>query len=446
MKKCLKVSFIMLVAIITILSGCNSKQNNSSSDAKNGKIVIDFWAGPTYKDVNGVKSPEFGDYEKAKIAEFEKEHPNIKINFQLVAWDDIEQKTTVALTGKNPPDVILESLDRRLIKYVKMGSMEPVNDFIEGNKDDFQNVMIDPLTTDGKLYGVPISMNPEYVFLNKKLFEKKGLENLIPQDRDWTFDEMKDALKQVSGDGVYGTAFFAGNEQADEMQLMYLFGMGAQQWNEDSSKVVMADSPEAAETIQMMKDMVKEGVAAPGPATTDILGVLEMFKQGKIAMMPFAQSLYSTIEAGQKDGSVSKDVELYAIKPPHAEGVSPTLSIAGIHGYAVFKQEDKEKREAIKEFVQFMTSTENVKGMAQSANYVPSRKSSSFDVTNKDLTEIMKMVGDLPSGNLGKSNPSYNEVRALWFPALQAALLDKMTPEEAVEDYTKKANKILSNQ
>lgn len=459
MKYILKISLVLLLVFVTVLTGCSSNEtvNNAEENKKqenNGKqennsdkvdeqITIEFWSGPTYKNVEGVDSEEFGDFEKAKIAEFQKEHPNITINFQIVPWDGIKQKMTVAITGDNHPDIILDSLERRLLKYVNTGKMEPIDDFIENDKSDFQEGMIEPLSFDGKLYGIPISMNPEYVFLNKTIFENKGLTNLIPQDRDWTFVEAKEALKQVTGDGIYGTAFFAGNEQADEMQLQYIFGMGAKQWNDDRTKIVMDQYPEAAEAIKWMKGMVVEGIAAPGPATTDIFGALELFKQGKLAMLPFAQSLYSIIEAGIKDGSVMPDIELYGIKPLHAEGKEPMMSIAGIHGYAVAKQTNPKKREAIKQFVQFMTSSDNVKAMAKSANYAPARNSSIYEVTNTDLTAIMAEVGSLSGGNLGKSNPKYNEVRAMWFPTLQAAFLDSMTPEEAIKDYTKKANDLL---
>ena len=458
LKKRLLISLAVIVALSMVLAAC-SKSNNSQPAASPGNvsssgsnnessagqkdITIDFWIGPTYKNVEGTPSEEFGDYEQAMIDEFQKQNPNIKVNLQLIGWTDIEQKITVALAGDNQPDIILEALDRRLSKYQRTGKMEDISDFYDPSQ--FHDAFMDSMMMDGGIYGIPISMNPEAVFLNKTIFKNKGLEHLIPADRDWTFDEVKAALEQVTGDGVYGTVFFAANEQGDENILSYYFGMGGEQWNAEETQVVMDQYSEAEEFVQMMKDMVDRGIAAPGPASTDVLAALELFKQGKVAMFPFAVSLYSTIEAGKADGSALPDLELYAIKPLHKEGVQQKATIAGIHGYGVFKQSDPEKREAIKKFVQFMTTPENIKLMAKSGGYMPSHKDASYELDNEDFNAIMKELSTLPAANLGKKSEGYNEVRVMWFPELQAALSGKKTPKQAIEDYAKKANDFLNS-
>lgn len=455
-----KTALIVTVLASTALAGCSKKDGATgattspssttsaapASSAPKKDVTIEYWTTPVYKNVEGgAANPNFGDWEQAKIAEYQKAHPNVKINFQLIPNDAIEQKMTVALAGNNPPDILLDALDRRLMKYVKFGKNEPLDDFIEKDKADYNKETLAIASKDGKLYGIPISTNAEYMFINKKIFQDKGLENLIPKDRDWNFDEWKDALKKVNGGGVYGTVMFAGNEQADEMFLMYMYGMGVEQWNADSTEVTMGKFKEAGETIQIFKDLIKDGVVAPGPATLKGTDALELFKQGKIAMMPWAQSLYSLVDAGQKDGSVSKNIDLYGIMPVHKEGVKPKTPVS-VSGYTVFKQSDKDKRDAVKDFIQFMTTSENTKLLAKSGSYIPARASSTYPPAYPDMAEVNKVITTLPSANLGKSSPMYSEVRALWFPALQAALLDKMTPQQAVEDYTSKANKLLQSQ
>ncbi|MBO9604630.1 MAG: sugar ABC transporter substrate-binding protein [Paenibacillaceae bacterium] len=462
MQRLTKTALALTVLATAVIAGCSKKDDTSGSagasaapstsasaapvsTAPKKDVTIEYWTTPAYKNVEGsIPNPNFGDWEQAKINEYQKSHPNVKINFQLVASDAIEQKMTVALAGNNPPDILLDALDRRLMKYVKFGKNEPMDDFIEKDKADYSKELLSIASKDGKLYGIPLTVNAEYMFINKKIFQDKGLESLIPKDRDWNFDEWKDAIRKVNGGGVYGTTMFAGNEQADEMFLMYLYGMGVEQWNADSTEVTMGKYKEAGDTIQLFKDLTKEGVVAPGPATLKATDALELFKQGKIAMMPWAQSLYSLVDAGQKDGSVSKNIDLYGILPVHKDGVTPKIPVA-VAGYTVFKQTDKDKREAIKEFLQYMTTSENVKLLAKSGSFIPSRTSSTYPAPYADMAEINKLVSALPSANLGKTSPMYAEVRALWFPALQAALLDKMTPQQAVEDYTAKANKLLAS-
>jgi len=461
MKKVTTTLLLFILVSVIVLTGCSKKENNaapteskstSTDNEGNSKapasmkdIVIEYWSTPTFKDVEGMSNPNFGDWEQAKIAEFVKENPNVKINFQTVPFDAVEQKMTVALSGNNPPDILLDGLDRRLMKYVKFGKNEPLNDFIEQDREDYNADVLQTFTRDGQLYGIPIYIGPEFMFLNKKIFEDKGLGHLIPADRQWTFEQWRDAMKQVSGDGIYGSAVYAGNEQADEMNLMYFFGAGVDQWNEDSTEVVMGKNPEAANVLQMLIDMVKEGSLAPGPATLKPLDVYEMFRQGKIAMIPWVPDIYNDIENGQKDGSASPNIEIYGINIVHKAGVTPKAP-AAFSGYTVFKQSDPDKREMIKKFLNFMLTSDNVKLLAKSVNSLPARASSTYEYGYKDLSEVMEIIKTLPPANLGKSSPAYGEVRQQWYPALQAAFLGTLTPEQAIEEYTKKANEILANQ
>jgi len=463
MKRISTVALVLVFLATTVLTACSSSKNESASTQGSAppvtsspsasptklpsdkNIVIEYWSTPSFKNVEGDADPNFGDWEQQKIDEFVKLHPNIKINFQMVPFDAIEQKMTVALTGNNPPDILLDGLDRRLMKYVKFNKNEPIDDFIAADASDYNGELLKSLYHDGKLYGIPIAVTSRLAFINKALFEKKGLSQLIPADRSWTFDEWRDAMKQVSGDGVYGTGVFAANESADEMNLMYLFGAGADLWNPDSTEVVLSQYPEAAEVLQMLKDMMDEGSIAPGAATLSALDVLEMFKQGKLAMLPWAMTMYSIVDAGQKDGSVSPDVELYGILPVHKEGVSPKVP-GGVTGYTVFKQDDPDKREAIKAFLNFMLTTENVQKIAKSITSVPARTSAFYEFPTEDMTETMKLVAKLPAANLGSASPVYAEVRQMWYPALQALLLGQLTPQQAIDDYVQKANKIIADQ
>jgi multiple sugar transport system substrate-binding protein len=420
--------------------------SGKAADGSSGKTyTIEYWSIPIYQSVEGAPSPSSGEWEKMKIKEFEAQNPTIKVNFQTIPFDQSQNKIGIAVAGNNAPDVVLESIDRNLMKYVESGKSEPLDDFIEDVKNDFNAEMLKKVTRDGKLYGIPVTLNPEYFFLNAGLFKAKGLEHLIPKDdRMWTIEEMVSALKQVTGNGVYGTAMWAANEQGDEMNLMRLFGMGAEQWNESSTQIVIDQYPQAAEGLKQLVGMLDEGIMAPGPATTAALDAVELFKQNKIAMIPFANGLWSLVEAGKKDGSTDPRVELFGMAPPHAKGVTPKVASA-FHGYQVFKQSDPQKREAIKKFVRFMIQPEHIRAVSKSGNYIPSRKSAGYQFANPDIQAAIDVVAKLPLANIGVSSAYFADVRKMWYPELQAILLKKKTPEQGLKDYAKKANDFLAD-
>lgn len=418
----------------------------SQAEAPQAKeITIEYWTTGPYKNVKGFDTPNNGDYEKIKLEQFQKIHPNVKVNFQYVAPGAVEQKVTVALLGNNPPDILLDSFDRRLPKYVKFNKTESLNALFDASfqLDDFNQVLINLNTYDGEIFALPLTSSFNAFFINKTIFKEKGLEHLIPENRDWTFEQWKDILKQVSGDGIYGTAIYAGNEQADEGFLNYLFNAGAEQWDQNSEKIIMADYPQAAETIQLFKDLEKEGIIPPGGANMKLEDVNQLFLQGKVAVINLAPTLYNIVAAGKKDGSVKEDIELYGMRPVHASGQEPRTSIVA-QGYMVFKQDDAYKKEMIFELLRYMASTESVKAMGESLLYAPSRTSSVYELPDHpDMEALMGVMSGVQRFNLGTTSPYYAEVRQLWFPALQSALLGNKTPEQAVADYTAQANALI---
>jgi|GEM_PF-2267232 len=443
-KKALAV-WMMCVMLLAACSGKEAAPSNTPQGeppAGQKQITIDYWTIPVFKNVEGAPGQNFGDWEQYMLEQFRKDHPNVKINFQMIPINEVEQKVTIALAGNNPPDILLDGLDKRLSKYIQFDKSEPIDDFLENDKEDYIESYLKPFYYNGKLYGVPMSINAEYFFLNKTIFKNKGLEHLIPEDRDWTIEEWRDAMRQVSGDGVYGTALFAGSEQSDEMNLLYLLGNGAEQWNEASTQVTLDQYPEASEMLQIFNEMVAEGSIATGPASLKNTDMLELFKQGKLAMIPWAQSLYGIVADGQQDGSVVKDLELYGMKPVHKESVVPQVALS-YTGYTVFKQNDPEKREMIKKLIQFITTSENMKKLGQAVTRIPPRISSAYVTEDPDMAAMNEIVTTLPMANLGMSNPMYSDIRVLWYPSFQAALLGKLTPQQALEDYARKANEVL---
>ncbi len=86
-------------------------------------------------------------------------------------------------------------------------------------------------TLDGKFYMYPMSALPICVAVNRNLFQQAGAMGLLPlskADRSWTYDDLTkalDAMKNVKG--IYPTALWAGNEQADVGMRMVLQTFGA---------------------------------------------------------------------------------------------------------------------------------------------------------------------------------------------------------------------------
>ncbi|PKO05322.1 MAG: hypothetical protein CVU41_11840 [Chloroflexi bacterium HGW-Chloroflexi-3] len=83
-------------------------------------------------------------------------------------------------------------------------SLDPFLDN-EGNTflDDIDPIFLDNLRTNGSLYGLPVSINPLFVYYNADLLKELGL---VPPDLDWTVEDFWALAQQAAlkKEGVYG--------------------------------------------------------------------------------------------------------------------------------------------------------------------------------------------------------------------------------------------------
>lgn len=147
-------------------------------------------------------------YMEARIAEFEKLHPNVKID--RIVTDKMEEKFTTMAAGGVAPDVAEMTLSQG-------GGMAPTGVFADLRpffaKDttvkmsDFAKPAIQALTwSDGSLWGFPLDVYPVASYYNEDMLAQAGLAT--PRElgpRGWTWQYVSQAAKKLtidtSGDG-----------------------------------------------------------------------------------------------------------------------------------------------------------------------------------------------------------------------------------------------------
>ncbi|MFD0678605.1 MULTISPECIES: ABC transporter substrate-binding protein [unclassified Paenibacillus] len=447
MKKLLKTGVAALL-ITGVAAGCASnsgqKPQDSSQAAGAGSakpITLTMWAGTGFKDIEGYDSKNYGDWEKQKAAEFQKLHPNVTVKVESVPFSDIEQKVNVAVAGNNPPDILYDNIPIRISKHARNSVLEELDDVVKDDKADWKEAFLNMGTINGKLYALPLGSVPQVVFLNKTIFEKKGVA--MPKNRSWTWNEMKDALKKVADKNTYGIAYFAKNEQADQLMVNNLLAAGAKWANQDFTQYTV-NGPEGVEALNFMLSLQEEGLVAPGTVTMDVTANFELFKQGKLAILNHTSPVYGDLEAGKKNGAVEPSVEAYGIIPVMKEGVKPQITVTGENGYAIFKQTDTEKKKAAVEFVKFLTQPDNIKAINKATYGISARKSGTYEINNKDASEVFELLNKLEIVDLGKNKAYFSSLRKAFYPEMQAAFLKAKSPKQALDDFVKNANELAA--
>jgi multiple sugar transport system substrate-binding protein len=428
-------SIVIILSLSLLVMGCQTGSGSEKKDMDGNqadeKIKLTLWAGTGLKNVEGEESPNYGDWERAKAKRFSEMHPNVTIEVVSIPWGEIEQKVNVAVAGNNPPDILFDNVPMRIMKHAKNNQYESLEEVIADQKQDWKPEFLATGMVNDQLYALSLYTQPSVLFLNQTLFEAKGLGHLIPDDREWDWMQLKEALKQVVDKNVYGTAFFAKNNQSDQVNAAWLLSGGASWANDDFTEYLL-NRPEGVEALTYMLSLIDEGLVAPGATSMQASDSIELFKQGKLAVIYNVPEIY-----GHVAGS---DVKPYGIVPIFKSGTKPRMLNTGENGYALFKQKDENKRKMALAFIKFLTEPDNVKAISKNVLGVPARISSEYTIENEDFGELMKKIKPLEQVNLGKSVPYYADLRQKLFPELQAAFQKSKTPQQALDDFVKSAN------
>jgi raffinose/stachyose/melibiose transport system substrate-binding protein len=247
----LKRSGLILVGILGIAAaafagGTKEQGATGTAPAQAGaaKTVIQFW---TWR-------PEDVDGYNKLLAVFEKQNPDIQV--VQTAQKNTEYNTilSAALSGGSGPDVFQSRAYGGLATFADSGYMEPLEKWVP-ELQSFSAAARRGATSvkDGKIYGVPFASQTLFVYYNKKMYEKLGLE--VPH----TWAQFLSNLAAEKKAGIQPLA----NGGKDGWTLEVLMGALAPSFygaNDFFDKVVKGETtfedPHFVAAIQKLKDLI----------------------------------------------------------------------------------------------------------------------------------------------------------------------------------------------
>lgn len=191
------------VIIVLTLIGCSSEKSSSPESPEDEQVNLTFWF-----DNAGVHRTAV--WEKL-IEKFEKDHPDINIEYEGFLKDSAKSKFDAAIATGNGPDVAsiytswlpeytsrdaLLPLDAQFTKWGEREKIDP--DTIEFNRS---------IIEDRKLYGIPYSQNLDVLWVRKDWLEQSNLAS----PRTWddffkTVEALTDKEKKQYGFSIRGGA------------------------------------------------------------------------------------------------------------------------------------------------------------------------------------------------------------------------------------------------
>ncbi|CUX35808.1 Multiple sugar-binding protein precursor [Clostridium sp. C105KSO13] len=167
----------MLTGVLTVsLAGCV----NVETREKKEQIVLTILAGQSTSDA-GIEDM-IDEWAGVK-------YPGVKLEWECVDWgDQFDAQMRGRLAAGDVPDIVIgKAQDVKL--YAKTGQLGTVT---EKCSEKIKENALDPVTMDGKVYGLPYNFWYQGVIYNKDIFERYGLKPpTTPQEMDSLIEDLE---------------------------------------------------------------------------------------------------------------------------------------------------------------------------------------------------------------------------------------------------------------
>lgn len=450
-KKWLAMFMVIITLVITAACGNNTSNNTSQGDTKPDTVKV--WAYPIHASYENDL--------KQIITEFNKQYPHIKVEYEILSYNEGPKKFDIALNAGDPPDLFFGGADAHL---VNTGLAVSIDSYMTDEiKKDFLPGALETMKVGGKQYGLPLYQSMWGIGGNKRMLEEAGVDWKKIQEKGWTWGEFIDALKKLTkklpdGSTQYGIVTSGSSTEFIDIVTR---SRGLVDVVNEQGKFIWNDNriQEAMELIYTLRNegyMPKE-VGALTPQKRS-----EIFDSGRAALMAKGLPAFDiTYENRNKDIDAGKikaeKIEYIQLPAPHHESVPGYGKMVGTgEGYMLFRQKnDKGEQHFKNAFLVLNALTGESAGNAANQLGLPYVRNSQAKVFEgktlakpHNIVAAQNMQKNL-SPAVGLSIDPDTGLKVKQFkeqvmkPVYQALLAGEKTPAQAAEQFKAKGEQMF---
>jgi sn-glycerol 3-phosphate transport system substrate-binding protein len=375
-------------------------------------------------------------------ADFEKENPGIKLKpiYSGSYQESIAKALTAVKSGDPPVMSILLSTD--MFSLIDEDAIVPFDELVKTDDDrawlkSFYPAFMENSQASGKTWGIPFQRSTIVMYYNKEMFKEAGLD---PNKPPATWSETTQYAQKLTKRDASGKVTQWGVQIPSSGFPYWLFqGLAIENGTNLANQAgteVYYDKPETIGAVQYWVDLVNkykvhpEGIVEWGTTPKD-------FFEKKVAMVWTTTGNLTNVKNNAKfDFGV-------AMLPANKQRGSPT----GGGNFYIFKKSTPQQREAAFKFIKWATTPARAAQWGIDTGYVAVR-ADAWD------TPVMKQyVAGFPAAAVARDQLPYakaelsthdnQRVTKALNDGLQAALTGGKTPEQAMKDAQREADRIL---
>jgi multiple sugar transport system substrate-binding protein len=418
------LAFAALAAVLVTAAGCGGSSSGSSSG---GVTNVVLWHG--YVDTEGKAM-------KTMVAQFNASHPTIHVTAQYYGNSDYAlQKVLTSIAGGSPPDIayLYGSWAANIAQSPKTLTLNSyINSDPSFHWNDFWPSERQVATVNSRIVGVPALVDNLALVYNKKLFREAGIP--FPT-ANWTWQDLRAAAAKLTDPAKkqFGWAYVndAGEDTVWRFEAL-LWQAGGNILTSDGKQAAF-NSPAGVKALTLLQQMAVQDKSVYLDSGNDLYA--NLFNAGHIGMLytgPWDLSQFPNVDFG---------VQILPAGLNHQ-------TISGPDNWVLFNN-GSARAKAAWTFMSWFTSPQRSLEWSLRTGDLPIRSS---DLKLPGYAAyIAKYRGDSTFvQNLQNAvkvrpvTPLYPKISTALGQAIQAVLLGKAQPQQALDQAASQVNAILA--
>lgn len=296
--------------------------------------------------------------------------------------------------------------------------------FSEEERGEYLPAVIEAMTYEGGIYGVPWYTDAGMLYYRRDLLEESGFSE---PPRTW--DELKEQARTVQQDSgtQYGFVFQGADYEGGVVNaLEYIWTSGGNVLEGDT---VVIDSPESRRGLEIERSMIEDGVSPEGVTQYKEQEVGTIFLGGDAVFMRNVPRFFA-LASDPDESSIDPEQIRVAALPVAEEGLQ---SYSSLGGWNLFMNANTRDADAAYEFIRFMSAPEQQKFRSIEGSVLPTRQ---------ELYEDEEILREVRVAELGQEaikntrprpvSPFYSDMSLRMAAQFVRSLRGDVPPDEAL--------------
>jgi multiple sugar transport system substrate-binding protein len=407
-----------MVAVLGVLalSGCGGKGGGAKGN------VVRF--------LSMDYDPASSAVQRQIVDEFNKTHPNGKVEIDIVHWNDGHQKLQTLISGNQAPDLAIVGT-RWMSEYANANLLADLSGMDQhGLKSaEFIPGVLATGKVNGKQVGLPVAASVRGLYYNADMLAKAG----VKPPKTWA-DLMAAAPKiKAANPGVAPIGIQGKEVETDLYYYYFLWGAGGEILGKDGKCALT--SPAAQEALDFELSLIRNGYSEPEPTGYNRENLQDLFKARKIAMV---------ITGPWFAGMLKKDVPDLKFGITEVPGKMSPVVPAVTDTIVMF--DASRNKDLAWEFLSFFYQDKNRAAWDKASGMLPEKATVAESPEMRADPSRAFFMKALPQGKYVPTDPRWEQMANAVSESIQAAILGQTPPKAALQKACTQIDAISSGQ